>query len=75
MYSAIATHSSNGLYEASVTPLIGGEYTVTVHMTNDYTVASGVATEISGSPFIVTILPGEVYPPLCYTDISGGQLT
>ena len=48
---------------------------MTVHLTNDYTEASGVATEISGSPFAVTILPGEVYPPLCYTDISGSQLT
>lgn len=69
-YSASVTHQSNGLYEATLTPLIAGDYSMTVELTNDYTVTSGVAIEISGSPFTVTVYPGQVDPPVCSTDIS-----
>lgn len=70
-YSATAVHQSNGLYEVTLTPLIAGDYTMTVHLTNDYTATSGVATEISGSSFTVTVEPGEIDPAACYTSLSG----
>ena len=48
---------------------------MSVHLTNDYTESSGVATEISGSPFTVTVDPGEIDPAACYTSLTGSPLT
>lgn len=57
-YEAVATHQSSGRYSVTLTPLIAGTYTMTVHLTNTYTTESGVDTEISGSPFSVIVYPG-----------------
>ena len=51
-----AVYKSAGLYETKITPTIAGKYTVTVHMSNSYTTSyPSVSTEISGSPFTVTV--------------------
>lgn len=59
MYSTTATHTSSGQYVASLTPEIAGDYTMSVSMTNAFTATmSGIATEISGSPYSVTVYAG-----------------
>ena len=37
-YTTTATHQSNGLYQAQLTPLISAQYSLTVTMTNAYQV-------------------------------------
>ena len=61
-----ATHLSSGLYSASVTPTVLGAYTVTVTMTiGDTATSFDIPTEVSGSPFTVTVIAecasGEFY--------------
>lgn len=41
-YTTTASHQSSGLYQAQLTPLISGQYSLTVTMANVYTAASGV---------------------------------
>ena len=69
-YTKTATLSANGEYRATVTALLAGTYTVNVHLTNAYTATSAsIPTEVSGSDFILTIIPGEIDPVQCYTDV------
>ena len=51
IFSTTAIYQSAGLYKASLTPTIAGIYTVTVQMTNAYS----LPTEIVGSPFTVYV--------------------
>ena len=74
-YSATATHQSNGLYQATLTPLIAAQYSLTVTMTNSYQVSQGSSTALSNSPQTVTIFPGEIDPTQCYTSLSGTPVT
>ena len=69
VYTATSAHESSGLYAVSLDPVIAGTYSLSVHLTNYYTTQSGTATEIANSPWTVTIDPGAVSGPLCYTDI------
>lgn len=71
-FTRTGSHTSGGIYSASMTPTIAGTYTMTVDMTNGYTVTvPGIQTEVSGSPFSVTVFPGQVDPLKCYTDLTG----
>ena len=61
---------------ATLNPEIAGDYIMTVHMTNAYTAAYSVTnTEVSGSPYTVTVYAGQVDPLQCYTDWSGSPTT
>lgn len=59
-HTTVGSHTISGLYSASIaTPTIAGVYTMTVDMTNAYTaLVPGIQTEVSGSPFTVTVVPG-----------------
>ena len=46
-----AVHLENGLYEAQYVPRVAGEYTVHVTL---------LGTDLSGSPYSLTVLPGEI---------------
>lgn len=69
-YSATAIAQGSGLYEASLSPTVAGTYTVTVTVGDAYT---GPA-EISGSPFMVTVLPGTVDPAQCSANVLSTQV-
>ena len=56
-YSATAIAQGSGLYEANLFPIVSGTYQADVTLTNPiYTSAS----DINGSPFTVTVIPGIV---------------
>lgn len=64
VHTATATHQADGLYEAilSPTPTVAGTYTMTLDLTNDYTARTGVNTAVNGTPFTVTVVPGQIDP-------------
>lgn len=64
LHTATATYISDGLYEATLSPVptIAGIYSMDIRLENEYTRRTGVSTSISGSPFTVTIYPGEIDP-------------
>lgn len=69
-YTETATLSARGVYRATMTATIADTYTVSVHLTNAYTAtSSAIPTEISGSPFTLTVIPGQIDPVQCYTDM------
>jgi hypothetical protein len=55
----------NGLYKAEYVPRVAGVYTVHVKLLD---------TDISGSPYSLTVLPGEISSSKTYTTVIASDL-
>ena len=64
-YETTATHTTDGLYSAELTPIVGGTYDVLITMENAYTAAeSSASTTVSSDQTLVVVNPATV-PELC----------
>lgn len=64
--SFTATYVANGEYLVNYVPQVSGEFVLTVTL-------RGI--ELEDSPWALTIIPGEIDPALCVTDVSSTAVT
>ena len=71
-YSTTAIAQGSGLYQANLSPTVAGTYQVDVTLTNPtYTSAS----DIIGSPFTLTVIPGIVDQSLSVVSVNSTPQT